>query len=306
MAKPPAASAASPLALDWDQVRLFLTVVRAGQLSAAAARLGLDVSTVSRRVDRLEADLGLHLFDRGRAGALPTLAAQALLPAAEAMERALADFSRAADAADATVAGVVRLTAPPGLAEAFVAPMLAAFHALHPGVTVELDASIGYADLTRRDADLALRGARPQSGDLVATRVVRAQAVPLAAPAYAKALGAVERWTDARWITWSPSLAHIPTGRWFEAHVGRAAAVLVTDHFPSQLAAAEAGLGVVLAAAPFTAVRRLVPVTAAPVLRPSVEALPVEDLWLVGHEALRTVPRIAALWDFLRDRLTNV
>src|SRR5262245_62677359 len=83
--------------IDWDQVRVFLAVARAGQLAAAAARLGLDVSTVSRRLDRLEAELAVHLFDRTREGTLATAAAEALLPAAEDMERAQARFATAVD-----------------------------------------------------------------------------------------------------------------------------------------------------------------------------------------------------------------
>ncbi|HVY46249.1 MAG TPA: LysR family transcriptional regulator, partial [Minicystis sp.] len=115
--------------LDWDQVRVFLAVARAGQLAGAAARLGLDVSTVSRRIDRLEAELGVHLFDRTREGTVVTAAAEAMLPGAEDMERGLAEFAAAVDAVEATAEGVVRLTAPPGVADAFVAPLLARFHA---------------------------------------------------------------------------------------------------------------------------------------------------------------------------------
>src|SRR4051812_32351843 len=114
--------------IDWDQVRVFLAVARAGQLGTAATRLGMDVSTVSRRLDRLEADLGTHLFDRTRDGTVATGAAESLLPAAEDMERALAQFATAANAVETVAEGVVRLTALPGLAECFVAPALARFH----------------------------------------------------------------------------------------------------------------------------------------------------------------------------------
>src|SRR5262245_42659326 len=84
--------------LDWDQVRMFLAVARAGQLASAASRLGCDVSTVSRRIDRLEAELGVHLFDRTRDGTLLTSAAEAMMPAAEDMERGLAQFAAAVNA----------------------------------------------------------------------------------------------------------------------------------------------------------------------------------------------------------------
>ncbi len=292
-------------ALDWDQVRVFLAVARAGQLSGAAARLGLDVSTVSRRLDRLEVELGIHLFDRTREGTVPTAAAEAMVAAAEDMERGLAQFAAAVDAVETVAEGLVRVTAPPGLADAFVAPLLARFRERFPHVTVELDASIGYADLTRREADLALRSMRPRSGDLVAVKLLAIRSLPMTAPEYATELGKLRRFTDARWITWAADLAHIPTARWFTEHVAGAVPVLRTSHFASQLTAAAAGLGVALAPQPYRAVHRLVEVKVSRALQPSWQALPVEELWLVGHRALRTVPRIAALWDFLADNLSQ-
>jgi DNA-binding transcriptional LysR family regulator len=96
---------------------------------------------------------------------------------------------------------------------------------------------------------------------------------------------------------------HIPTGRWMAEHLRGITPVLRTSHFGSQLAAAAAGLGVTLASEPFRNVRPLVPVTIARTLAGSWDALPVEDLWLVGHRALRTVPRVAALWDFLAEKI---
>jgi DNA-binding transcriptional LysR family regulator len=290
-------------AIDWDQVRVFLAVARAGQLAGAAARLGLDVSTVSRRLDRLEDELGVHLFDRTRDGSVPTVAAEAMLPAAEDMERGLAQFAAAVDAIETTAEGVVRITAAPGVADAFVAPLLARFRARYPRVRVELDASIGYADLTRRDADLALRTTRPRSGDLVAVRLASTRSIPMTSPAYAEELGRLKRWSDARWITWAGDLAHLPTARWLAEHVAGVAPVLRTSHFASQLSAAAAGLGVTLASEVFRHVHRVTPVTIARSLQASYDALPEEELWLVGHRALRTVPRIAALWDFLAEHM---
>jgi DNA-binding transcriptional LysR family regulator len=292
-------------ALDWDQIRVFLAIARAGQLAGAAARLGLDVSTVSRRLDRLEEELGVDLFERSREGTVPSAAAEAMLPAAEEMEQSLARFAAAVDAVETLAEGVVRLTAPPGVADAFVAPLLARFREAHPRVRVELDASIGYADLTRREADLALRAVRPQSGDLVAVRIVSTRAVPLTSPEYAAELGKLRQWTDARWIVWARDLMHIPTGRWLAERGLGEDAVLRTNHFGSQLSAAEAGLGVVLASEVFAAVRRLTPLATTRPLAADIAALPTEELWLVGHRALRNVPRIAALWEFLSRELAH-
>lgn len=299
--------AANNLAVvDWDQVRVFLAVARAGQLAGAAARLGLDVSTVSRRIDRLEHELGVHLFDRTREGTVPTAAAEAMLPAAEDMERGLAQFAAAVDAVETTAEGVVRLTAPPGLADAFIAPLLARFHQRFPRVSVEIDASIGYADLTRREADLALRGNIPRSGDLVAVKLLSTRALPMTSAAYAEELGKLKRWSDARWISWPSDLGQIPTARWLTEHVPGVVPVLRTSHFASQIAAAAAGLGIAVLSEPFRHVRPLVPVAISRALQPGWDGLPTEDLWLVGHRALRTVPRIAAVWDFLAEHMSNL
>ncbi len=288
---------------DWDQIRVFLAVARAGQLSGAATRLGMDVSTVSRRLDRLETDLGAHLFDRTKEGTVPTAAAESMLPAAEEMESALARFATSADAIETVAEGVVRLTAPPGVADAFIAPLLARFHERYPRVVVELDASIGYADLTRREADIGLRAVRPRSGDLIAVRVTETRSIPMTSPAYAAELGRLRAWSDARWIGWGPELAHLAVARWMDKHTG--APVMRTSHFTSQLSAAIAGLGVVVVSEPFVHVRPLVPVQFSRSLRASYDELPVEELWLVGHRVLRTVPRVAALWEFLAEHLSQ-
>ncbi|MCK6550009.1 LysR family transcriptional regulator [Myxococcota bacterium] len=291
--------------LDWDQARVFLAVAKTGQLAAAAARLGLDVSTVSRRLDRIEAQLGVHLFDRTREGTVMTAAAELMVPAAEAMERAMADFVGSVAQVETEVEGVVRLTSPPGFADAFVAPLLARFHALHPRVCVELDASVAYADLTRREADLAIRLTRPTSGDLLVTKLVATRSLPLTSPEYSEQLGRLKRFEDARWIAWDADLAHLPVARWITSNLAGAPPVLRTSNFASQLAAAVAGLGIVVAPEPYRHVRRLVPVSLAPALRRSFEEIPADQLWLVGHRALRNVPRVAALWEFLLDHLSR-
>lgn len=293
------------LALDWEQIRLFLAVMREGSLVAAGARLGLDVSTVSRRLDRLEAHVGAALFDRSRDGTSPTAVAEQMAPHAEEMELSASRFAAAGAQVETEVEGTVRLTVVPGVADVFVAPALAELHARHPKLVVELDASVSYADLTRREADLAIRATRPTSGELVVTKLVETRAKPLASPAYARALGRLRRLEDARWITFGEALSHLPQSRWLREHGPAVAPVLRTDHFGSQLAAARAGLGATLAPAPFA--QRpgsgLVEVAHARALDDAWGALPVETLWLVGHRALRHVPRVAAVWDFVIESL---
>lgn len=301
----PAAAAAWRLSrLDWDLVRVFLAVARTGQLAEASQRLGLDSSTVSRRLDRLEVELGVGLLERTTAGTFLTSLGESLLVGAEEMERGFAELGAALDAQEAEAEGVVRLTAPPGLLEHFVAPALHQFVAAHPKVRLELDASVAYADLTRREADLALRVRRPERGDLISRRLVTVRSVPLGSVELVQKLGALRDTADAPWIFWGHDLDQIPEARWLKEHV-KVPPILRTSSFASQLAAAETGLGLCLVPEPYGPARGLVPARPGKALRGAFEALPAADLWLVGHVALRRVPRVAVLWEFLVEALSQ-
>jgi DNA-binding transcriptional LysR family regulator len=300
----PRKPASPPTALDWEQVRLFLAVARARSLSGASARLALDVSTVSRRLDRLEEEVGSALFDRTRDGTTPTALAEQMLPHAEEMERAAVQFASAGASVETEVEGTVRLTVLPGVADAFVAPAFAKLIARYPRLVVEFDASIGYADLTRHEADLAIRSVRPTSGDLVSMKLVTARSVPLASPAYARELGKLKSLEDARWIAWGHDLAHLPDSQWLRKHAPSVTPVLRTSHMASQLAAARTGLGVTLAARQFAG-DTLVEVAHSRSLDAAWSDLPEGALWLVGHKALRRVPRIAAAWDFIVETVAT-
>lgn len=292
------------LAFDWESVRLFLAIARERSLLRASEHLGVDVSTISRRLDRLEADLGGRLFDRTREGTTPTVLAEQMLPFAEEMELSAARFAAAGAQVETKVEGVVRLTVLPGIADTFVAPALARLHERHPNIVIELDASIGYADLTRREADLAIRVARPSSGELVARKLVTVRAVPLTSETYAHELGRLKRFEDARWIVWNRDLAHLRDAAWLQKFAPDIVPVLRTSHFATQLAAARAGLGVVVAAQPF-AMNGLVEVKPARALEAAWSELPADSLWLVGHRALRHVPRVAAVWDFIVETIAD-
>jgi len=291
----------SPMTLDWDQVRLFLAIMRGRSLAAAGARLDMDISTVSRRLDRLEEDLGVTLFDRTREGTRPTELAEQMFADAEEVELGIARFSAVGTRAETAVEGVVRLTVPPGIADVFVAPHLRELHRRHPALRLELDASISYADLTRREADIAIRTTRPTTGELIVTKLITTRELPMTSRAYARELGRLRRLEDARWIVWGTDLAHLPGAVWLREHAPSIEPVLRTSHFASQLAAARAGLGVMLAAEPYGGTG-LVAVDHSRALHSAWSALPTGDVWLVGHRALRNVPRVAAVWEFVLEK----
>ncbi|HLL22798.1 MAG TPA: LysR family transcriptional regulator, partial [Kofleriaceae bacterium] len=175
--------------LAWDDVRVFLAVIRARTAGIAAKSLGVDVSTVSRRLSVLEERLGATLFERGRAGTIAMDAARALVPIAEQMEDAMQRFATAADTLDREIGGVVRIACPADVAEIVVAPLLPALLRAHPALRIDLDAGEAVVDLARREADLALRVVRPQHGDLVVTRLVGVRWVVAGAPHLVRSLG---------------------------------------------------------------------------------------------------------------------
>ncbi len=206
----------------WDDVRIFLALHRERTLAGAAARVGLDASTLSRRLAALEESLGARLFDRTREGLVPTDGAERLLAAAEEMASAHARFSRDASAFEREAEGVVRLSVPPGVADAFVAPALVRLRKKHPRIRIELDASVRYVDLTRREADLAIRTTRPQSGDLVVLKLAEQRWTPMVSAARAKKMAPVASWGELDWIAWGEELGHLPPAQWLRRHAERA------------------------------------------------------------------------------------
>ena len=281
--------------IRWDDVPIFLALHRHRTLAAAADKLGLDTSTASRRIAALEASLGVRLFDRTREGFTPARAAEQVLAAAEAMEAAHARLTRDASEVEAAAEGIVRISTAPGVSSVFVAPALAKLRKRHPKISIEIDASTRARDLTRHEADLALRSVKLAGAELVATKVATSPWVVAASPAVAKK--PLARWDALPWITWDRDLASFHAARWLAEHLPTAEIALRTSDYASQLAAAAAGLGLVLAPVQYLEPAGLV---AMPLL-PRTPAFPVDELWLVGHRALREVPRIAAVWTFLLE-----
>src|SRR4051812_6479582 len=183
----------------WDDVRIFLTTYRVLSLGMAASRLGVDTSTVSRRIAAFERQVGVQLFERSREGLQRTAAAEQLFEAAEAMEAAHARLAREATGVEAAAEGTVRLTLDPGTAEFFVAPALPRLRAKHPHIELELDASAVPRDLRRREADLALRSSKLSGADLVATKVSAEPWLVLGSHPLVEALGALATWDAAPW-----------------------------------------------------------------------------------------------------------
>jgi len=294
---------AGQAALQWDDVRMFLALCRSQTVGRAAAALGVDASTVSRRLAALEAAVDAVLFERGRHGIALTKAAEDLVPVAEEIEQAVLQFGRAAEGLEREVAGVVRVTCPADVAEVVVVPCLGELLTRHPALRIELDPSEAVLDLTRREADIALRVVRPTRGDLLVTRLLSLRWVAVAAPAVAGQLGTLRNWSDAAWIGWGERSAHVGPARWLEAHVRDVQPVVRSDSLRLQLAALTQGLGVGLMPEPSVQHYGLTPVKFAASLREAAAQWPTNELFLVTHRVLRDVPRVRVVWDLLVERV---
>jgi DNA-binding transcriptional LysR family regulator len=283
-----------PLFLDED-LQLLLAALRSGSLTRAARALDTTVSTVSRRLARLEERLGRALFLRNSDGLVPTPAAVALRASAEAAERAGLELDAAARSVHRAADAVVRLATTHDFAQLVLVPHLPALMAANPGLVLEVDVGPDLVDLGRQEADLALRVGTPGTDDRMLSRRLRDTPFSLFAPAslWSDAAGAPR--LDPRalpWIDVGPAFASSPMSTWAVAYFGRPPVLRIND-LGLMRQAAQAGLGAAVLPDVYGRVTPgLVEVMTVPELAPV-------PMFLVGHPASRRLPHVEAVWTFL-------
>jgi DNA-binding transcriptional LysR family regulator len=184
-----------------------------------------------------------------------------------------------------------------------IAPLVSELHERHPAPHVEIQPGEAVLDLTRREADVALRTVRPARGDLVVTRLGYVRWVLAAAPQLARAIGTPRSWTDVPWVGFGERLSSIAPARWLATHARGAEPVVRSDSLALQIALARRGVGVALVPEPSVEHYGLSRVKTGTGLRESAEAWPSDELFLVTHRALRQVPRVRVVWDLFVDRI---
>lgn len=283
---------------DWDDVRFFLAVGREGNLARAGATLGLDATTVGRRIGALERELGARLFDRTTRGWSLTAAGQRLLPRAQGMEReALAlDLDLAGE--DQKLEGSVRLTSTEMIATRFIAPFLVRFHERYPEIRLELWCTNRDVDLGRREADIALRLSRPRQDDIVVKRLLSIELGLYASEDYVARRGMPRSGALAghRFVLFADTRPFQRENEWIERHVGQGEVVLRSDSVSSLMSAAQGGLGIALL--PCHVAERT-----AGLVRTPLEGSPEPRVvWQAVHRDLQGAARIRAVLEFL-DRV---
>ncbi|MCJ8144400.1 LysR family transcriptional regulator [Ancylobacter sp. A5.8] len=233
--------------MDWDHLRIFLAVARAGQMLAAARQLGLDHATVGRRLAALEAGLGSKLIERRTTGSALTPAGERLLLHAERVETEMLQAQSALGNVDLALAGTVRIGAPDGFGTYFLAPRLGALAEANPGLTIQLAPLPRSFSLPKREVDIAVTLQRPSEGRLIARKLTDYSLGVYASGDYLARTGPVESLAslkDRLLVTYVSDLVYSPALDYFEAFREVEARRLECASVVGQMEAVRAGAGI--------------------------------------------------------------
>lgn len=287
---------------DWNDLRVILEVRRAGGLGPAARALGVDHSTLFRRLKAAEVRLGARAFERLPGGAYQaTAAGEQLAATAERIETEVLSLDRAMTGRDDRLTGRLRVTSSETLAGSVLTAHLAALRGRHPGLVVELLIDNRVLSLSRREADVALRPVRPREADLWGRRLTDVAWGFYASPAY------MERRRDTgpaleghEVIGWDEGATGVAAARWLADTVDEAAFAYRSNSLVNQGAAAAAGLGIALLPCYLGDLD-------ARLVRARPEPLPeaAGELWIVTHADLKATARIQAVFEVVGSGLAS-
>lgn len=283
--------------MDWDDLKVFLSLLRSPNIRAAAERLGVSHSTVSRRLAGLEAALGAKLFLRHADGLTPTETAIALIGPAERMESEVQRLQMELLGRDARLTGRLRLSLPPPLAQHLMMPILADFMKAYPAIDLEVISTLGFSDLDRQHADVAIRFQHNPDPHLVGRRLPEVAYSVYASADYIARHRFHGAEANAEWIIWSENDRR---SGWFRgtALPDCGTGPIIPDPM-AQIAAARAGLGMVYTLC-FIA-------DADPTLHrvPGVGVMQDRPAWILTHPDARSSQRVRVCVNFICDALTR-
>jgi DNA-binding transcriptional LysR family regulator len=287
------------IAFDWTRARAFLITAEEGSFSAAARALNMAQPPLARQVSALEDELGVTLFERVGTGLELTDAGASLIDHARKMAEAANAFSLVASGQSDTIEGKVTITASEIYSSWLLPPLCRDIREQAPGIRVEVLASNAISDLKRREADIAIRNARPDQPDLIGKLVAQDNGGLFAAPEYLQDHGPFETPAD---LSRADFIGFGHNSGMVEAMQERGVPI-TDDHFTfssSSHAAhwemTRAGLGIGVGPAGLgdrdPQVSRILP-----------DLDFTYPVWLVAHRELKTSPRLRVVWDLLAERI---
>ncbi len=302
------AAAATASRLDWDDLRYVLSVARHGSLSGAARELAVTHSTMLRRIDAIEAKLQARLFERMRNGYVVTEAGDTLQRIAQQCEPLVAEAERCIVGGDTRLTGSLRVTTAFVVSQHLLPKALAEFCAAYPQIEVQMLATPERVDLSRREADIAVRMSSQVPDYLVGRKLGDARfrvygwhAAPFLAGAGKKPkLRPIETLVNTLpWISVEADVQDRFFNRWLQANVPASSVVVRSDHFPNTLALLRTGMGVTIMPEFVTS-----DVPGLVVLSEPINELQT-PLWILTHPDLRNTARVRAFMQMVGDRLAK-
>jgi DNA-binding transcriptional LysR family regulator len=273
--------------LNWDDLRYFLSVARAGSISAAGRELGVKHTTVARRIQALETDMDARLFDRTPTGYVMTQIAENLLDKVSVIEDKVKLIDRQASHSDSALAGPLKLTVAFELANRILLPKLDSFYQAYPRIELQLMMTKGLVDLARLDADLALRMTPTPPENLIGRELVKINHGLYASESLLK------RFTKKLpTILFTTELSPPP---WMKKHFSDSLVAYRIDDVGSMAVAAAQGHGVVKLPC-------FIGDTQSGLVRLDYELEKSKwGIWLLNHVDLRTTARVRACKEFLQQ-----
>ncbi|MEL7444506.1 MAG: LysR family transcriptional regulator [Pseudomonadota bacterium] len=290
------------VSFDWNHIRAFLATVEHGSLSGAARALGQTQPTLSRQISSLEKTLHLTLFERGTRTMQLTDAGTELLAHVQDMAASATQISRVAAGQSQAIEGAVRITSSDAMAAYALPPCIISLRRAYPGISVELVPSNEMSDLTRRDADIAVRHARPEQPDLIAKRIADIEIALFASQAYLDELGPADTPEDfarANFIGYQTPDRLVPQIAAMGIPVTRDNFGITTSNGSAMYELVRDGAGIAflptIVAEGRLGLTRILP------------DLPTFDMptWLVTHREIQTSRRIRLVFDHLSKELAK-
>lgn len=280
---------------NWDDFRFFLAVARNGSIRGAALALSVNHSTVSRRIDAFEKVLGVRLFERLPSGYLITQAGEEMLHSAEQIEEQVASVGRRVVGRDARLSGLLRVAIPDALAGKVLMPDMVDFCEANPEIDLELIVSYSLANLSKREADVAVRISNDPPDHLVGRRILKYATAIYASETYLEGRTELARGERLNWIGWDDT---VPDPQWVrESPFPKAPARNRIAHTMVHLEAVKAGMGLAMLPCYLGDTE--------PTLRrvPTTALTPGRDIWLLTHEDLRHTARVRRFLDCMAQAL---
>jgi DNA-binding transcriptional LysR family regulator len=284
--------------LSWDEFRLVKAIADSRSLVGAAESLGLNHSTVFRRLGAIEATLGAQLFERSRSGYEPTAAGEEMVALATSMSESIVEFERHVAGRDVKPTGELRITTVDSVAVYLLAPILTRFRRLYPGVHLDVILAAQNLNLSRRDADVAIRATNEPPETLIGRRIGPIRwavygAGPLVAELGEKAM------EEASWIGFGDNFSAHVGKRWMERTIGPRRQVWRVNSVLSMAEAVAAGGGLGLLPCFVGDPRADIKRVGAPLTELDV------DLWILTHPDLRQAARVRAFMDVVGTDLAK-